>query len=116
MQRCLRDISIPRLAFSRLRFDNAGAPFALAQTVCRLCLLYSLSIVAYFGNVPTVSHRSHNVGINTNSMTDEDVLVIENYQNRKYVKLVGIGGKLNTITIDLSTGEVSVMTLSGGEW
>lgn len=73
-------------------------------------------IVTYFGNVPTVSHRSHNVGINTNSMTDEDVLVIENYQNRKYVKLVGIGGTLNTITINLSTGEVSGMTLSGGTW
>lgn len=73
-------------------------------------------IVTYFGNVPTVSHRSHNVGINTNSMTDEDVLVIENYQNRKYIRLVGIGGELNTITINLSTGEVSGMTLSGGEW
>ena len=73
-------------------------------------------IITYFGNVPTVSHRSHNVGINTNSMTDEDVLVIENYQNRKYVKLVGIGGTLNTITINLSTGEVSGMTLSGGTW
>jgi hypothetical protein len=44
----------------------------------------------YFGNIPTVSHRSHHVGINTTSFEDDEVLVVTNYSNRNIIALRGI--------------------------
>lgn len=82
-------------------------------------------IDAYVGNVPTVSHRSHWVGINTNNFQDNDeVFVVENYSGRDKVVL---RGATKTILIDLkngtingidfsSSGTLSGVTINCGSW
>jgi hypothetical protein len=46
-------------------------------------------VYSYVGSVPTVSHRAHKVGINTLSLDQDDVFVVENYQGTKYVVFKG---------------------------
>lgn len=73
----------------------------------------------HFGTVPTVSHRSHKVGINTNVFTDEDVFVIENYQGNRYITFRGTDANTTEtyeIKIDLLTGSIDGATISGGTW
>lgn len=67
----------------------------------------------FYGSVPTVSHRAHHIGINTNIFGNEDVLVVESYGNYKTVVLKSIS---NSITINLETGAIFGATISGGEW
>lgn len=63
------------------------------------------------GSVPTLSHRSHRVGINTNSLSTNDVFVVENYSGSRYVKFRGTSttnaGESYEITIDLIEGKIS---------
>ena len=77
----------------------------------------SPQILTQFGTLPTVSHRAHHIGINTLSMSENDVLVIENYENRKFIILKGVYNNTSgIITIDLTTGIISGATIDGGEW
>lgn len=46
-------------------------------------------VYSYFGSVPTIAHRAHQVGINTNSLNQGDVFVVENYQGTQYVVFKG---------------------------
>jgi hypothetical protein len=88
----------------------------------------------YLGS-PTVSHRSHWVGINTIDIEEEEVFKISDFENRKNIVLIGTYLENNVpketkITINLSsgeivsenykinlkTGELSGFTLSGGSW
>lgn len=74
-------------------------------------------IVSSFGAIPTLAHRAHHIGINTDTMSEEDVLVIENYQNRRFIVLSGLMQEgMNTITIDLTTGTITGVVISGGTW
>ena len=67
-----------------------------------------------FGSVPTVAHRYHKVGINTATLGNEDVFVIEDFNNNKYVIFKGSSGK--EIKIDLVAGTVSGAIINGGSW
>lgn len=79
-----------------------------------------------FGEVPTVSHRAHRVGINTNSVDDESVFVVENYgSSRKKIKFIGADSQnasiVYTIEFDLSTGtikgtKIDNFVIDGGTW
>lgn len=85
-----------------------------------LAFLQTQKVFTYFGSVPTVSHRSHWVGINTNKKEDNEAFVVENYQNKQYVVFRGIN-PINaqdtyTITFDLLTGSISGATIDGGSW
>lgn len=71
-------------------------------------------IDTYFGSVPTVAHRYHKVGINTASLGNEDVLVIEDFNDSKYVILKGSSGK--QIKINLLTGAIDGAIINGGSW
>ena len=74
-------------------------------------------ILTYFDTVPTVAHRANHLGINTKSFESEEVLVIENYSNRKKIVLKGTSGTFsNTIVIDLSNGSITGALLDGGDW
>lgn len=74
-------------------------------------------IISYFGSVPTVSHRSHHVGINNTEFESDDVFVIQNYQNRSKIRFIGVetdesGQAINhIIEIDLNKGLISGASL-----
>lgn len=67
-------------------------------------------VYTYFGSVPTVAHRAHRVGINTNSLGQDDVLVVENYQGTRYVVFRGTdatnAANSYEVRIDLLEGKV----------
>lgn len=77
-------------------------------------------IYTYFGAVPTVAHRAHKVGINTNALGDDDVLVVENYQGTRYVKFKGTdasnASQTYEITFDLLNGTITGAVINCGEW
>ena len=77
-------------------------------------------IYTYFGAVPTVAHRVHKVGINTTSLDQDDVLVVENYQGTKYVRFKGTdasnASKTYEITFDLLTGSITGAVIDCGSW
>lgn len=77
-------------------------------------------IYTYFGVVPTVAHRVHKVGINTTSLDQDDVLVVENYQETRYVRLKGTdasdASKTYEITFDLLTGSINGAIIDCGTW
>lgn len=77
-------------------------------------------VYTYFGAVPTVAHRAHKVGINTNSLDQDDVLVVENYQGTKYVRFKGTdasnASKTYEITFDLLTGSITGAVIDCGSW
>lgn len=62
--------------------------------------------ISYFGNLPTVSHRAHHVGINNNSFEDDDTFVISSYKNRNKIRFIGVDseGTEHQIIIDLNNG------------
>jgi hypothetical protein len=67
--------------------------------------------------VPTVAHRVNAVGINTKTIQGDEVLVIENFKEKKYVILRGIDGSASgEITIDLTNGTISGTTIDCGAW
>lgn len=76
----------------------------------------SPQIYTHFGSVPTVSHRTHQVGINTNSFSSNDVLVVENYSTNYNVVLKGSGATNNVITINLLDGSITGAIIDGGSW
>lgn len=77
-------------------------------------------VYTYFGAVPTVAHRAHKVGINTNSLDQDDVLVVENYQGTKYIRFKGTdasnASKTYEITFDLLSGSITGAVIDCGEW
>lgn len=77
-------------------------------------------VYTYFGAVPTVAHRAHKVGINTNSLDQDDVLVVENYQGTKYVRFKGTdasnASKTYEITFDLLSGSITGAVIDCGSW
>lgn len=78
-------------------------------------------IDAYVGNVPTVSHRSHQVGINTNALQSGEVLVVETYSGNNLVVLRNAANG-DTITINLVDRTISGLSyldgvvINGGTW
>lgn len=77
-------------------------------------LVSSPFIIPWSGTVPTVSHRAHRVGINTNTFEDNEILVIEPYQQSRTTVVLRGGDK--TITIDLINGTINGAIISGGTW
>lgn len=76
-------------------------------------------IRAYFGNIPTVSYRSHKVGINTNEFGEDDALVVQSYQGNTRIILKGKsldGISEHLVTLDLLTGTIDGAIISGGTW
>lgn len=77
-------------------------------------------IYTYFGAVPTVAHRAHKVGINTNALGEQDVLVVENYQGTRYIRFKGTdahdASQTYEITFDLLNGTISGAVIDCGEW
>ena len=93
-------------------------------------------VYSYFGSVPTVAHRAHKVGINTNSLEQDDVFVVENYQGTKYVVFKGTdptnAANSYEVRIDLLEGKlygyktqgenkipflkIENATIDGGSW
>lgn len=77
-------------------------------------------VYTYFGAVPTVAHRAHKVGINTNSLDQDDVLVVENYQGTKYIRFKGTdasnASKTYEITFDLLSGSITGAVIDCGTW
>ena len=70
-----------------------------------------------FMAVPTVAHRVNSVGINTKTVSEDQVLLIENFKGKRYVVLKGVDGTTTgTITIDLVNGTMSGATLNCGSW
>lgn len=77
----------------------------------------TITQIIYF-NSPTISKRSHWVGVNTNYQEDEEVFKISEFGNKKIIKFVGndINGKSISITFNLGTGEVKGAIINGGTW
>lgn len=78
-------------------------------------------IDSYVGNIPTVSHRSHWVGINTNSPKSGEVFVVESYSGNSQVVL-RYAPTGETIIIDLANKTINGLnaldgvTINGGTW
>lgn len=78
-------------------------------------------IDSYVGNVPTVSHRSHWVGINTNSPKSGEVFVVESYSGNSQIVL-RYAPTGETIVIDLVNRAMNGLntldgaTINGGTW
>lgn len=81
-------------------------------------------IITYYANMPTISHRAHHVGINTNNFDDlneNEILVISDFMKREKIVLVGTDistGKPQEyrITIYLKQGKIDGAYISGGNW
>lgn len=81
-------------------------------------------IITYYSDMPTVSHRAHHVGINTNNfdnLNENEVLVISDFMEREKIVLVGTDvstGKPQEyrITIYLKQGKIDGAYISGGNW
>lgn len=81
-------------------------------------------IITYYADMPTVSHRAHHVGINTNNFDDldeDEVLLISDFMKREKIVLVGTDistGKPQEyrITIYLKQGKIDGAYISGGNW
>lgn len=80
-------------------------------------------IITYYPDMPTVSHRSHHVGINTNVFSEEDdeVLVISDFMDRSKVIFIGTDtstgeAKEFKIVINLKNGTIDGAKISGGSW
>ena len=77
-------------------------------------------IYTYFGAVPTVAHRAHKVGINTNALGEQDVLIVENYQGTRYIRFKGTdahdASQTYEITFDLLNGTITGAVIDCGEW
>ena len=67
---------------------------------------------------PTMSHRSHWIGVNTTDKTDNEVFKISEYKDQKFIKLIGNYQKIDgdgnlsslqeiLISIDLKEGTIS---------
>lgn len=102
----------------------------------RAVISSSPQVYTFFGSVPTVAHRAHRVGINTNALGQDDVFVVENYQGSKYIVFKGTdaqnANKSYEIRINLVEGLISGTktedgksiayfkidgaTIDGGEW
>lgn len=82
----------------------------------------STPIFVYYSKGPTVSYRTHWVGINNTDNQQEDVVQISSYGARKKIRLIGEDGtNANEIIIDLANGMVSGISFSGiiidgGQW
>lgn len=74
-------------------------------------------IYTSFGSVPTVAHRAHKVGINTVDFKDEDIFVVENYQQSKYVIFRGTdpnnAGITYEIKLNVIEGSISGVQIEG---
>lgn len=78
-------------------------------------------IYASYTEQPTIAYRSHVVGINTkpdDNRYADDVLVISDFENKRYVRLFGLDDEAQPrdILIDLKTGAVSGLVIDGGSW
>lgn len=70
-------------------------------------------IYVIYPNGPTVSYRSHHLGINATSFEDNEVIKISKFDDRNIIRLVG--DDLD-ITINLDTGKISGAMVDGGTW
>ena len=76
----------------------------------------------YYSKGPTVSYRTHWVGINNTANREEDVIQISSYGDRKKIRLTGEDGIItNEIIIDLTNGRVTGISfdnvlIDGGQW
>lgn len=88
----------------------------------------STPIYIFYFEGPTVSYRQHWVGINNTDNNSEDVIQISNFQNKRYIRLVGDKegikttllidleeGKINGIKF-LETGAIDNSIINGGTW
>lgn len=81
-------------------------------------------IITYYADAPTISHRAHHIGINTNSFNDmnsDEVLIVSDFMNREKIILVGTDtsegeAKEYKITIYLKQGKIDGANISGGNW
>jgi hypothetical protein len=81
-------------------------------------------IITYYADMPTVSHRAHHVGINTNNFDDlneNEVLVISDFMEREKIVLVGTDTSTGEaqeyrITIYLKQGKIDGAYIPGGNW
>lgn len=78
------------------------------------------SIFSYYGIVPTVAHRKHKIGINTSTIEQDEVFVVENYQGSRYVIFKGTdaqdASKIYTIQFDLLSGNIDGAIIDCGTW
>lgn len=79
----------------------------------------------FYNAGPTMSHRAHWVGINVTDVDgvgrdDTEVFRVNSYSNKKVIILNGEDASnskvANTITIDLSTGEINGAFIDSGTW
>ena len=83
-----------------------------------LATIFSIPVIlTYFDTVPTVSHRVNHLGVNTKVFEEDEVLVIENFSQRKKIVLKGTQETLSkTIVIDLVNGTIMGAIIDGGGW
>ncbi len=94
------------------------------------------STFLFFPNSPTVSHRSHSVGINTNNFEDADILAMSMASGKKQIRLIGdyentpaliyldlnafcLSAKLDgkdTSIIDFGAPQIKGFIIDGGTW
>lgn len=79
-------------------------------------------IYVYYTEGPTVSYRSHWVGINNTDCKNDEVMRVESFvkdggKNRHMIRLVGFDLSEQTqIEIDLNSGTISGLVINGGTW
>ena len=76
-------------------------------------LLYALQAIK-----PTIAYRQNSLGINTQDIGEDVILIIQNYEGRNKVVFSYMDDNNNQTTyeIDVSTGAIDGFTISGGEW
>ena len=74
----------------------------------------------FYNRVPTISRRANQIGINTKSFNEDDAILIENYEEKQYIRLKGtamaIGEEDPIIIIDLNSSSISGITIDCGAW
>lgn len=105
--------SVPKNSFNRFYMK-----FTVTFTVGLDDTVVSIPVIKYYyGNTPTVAHRFHRVGLNTNEFQSDDILVIRDYDTYKSIRLIGKSGTQDkVVTINIQDGTIDGLTIDCGIW
>ena len=106
-------INVPKDSFNRFYMK-----FTITFTVGYNDTIVSIPVIKYYyGNTPTVAHRFHRVGLNTNEFQSDDILVIRDYDTYKSIRLIGKSGTQDkVVTINVQDGTIDGLTIKCGTW
>ena len=99
---------------------NVSVTTGLSSSGTILIKTNDSTLSVFYNRVPTISKRANQIGINTKSFNENDAILIENYEEKQYIRLKGttdtVGEEDPIIIIDLNSSSISGITIDCGAW